>query len=378
MKNFELKTLYLDKVYKDIFERYLIRKKMITKSFLDDKEQRPENLEITKCPLVGLKKLFILLTLFEDVNSNSSIYNFDRLIDVGLVKENNTLGNNENEVAYTADIIDEAVRLMKTYKRDIVKFIKRDDRELLRYLSEKSEAKEFWKNVDRSSRMFICTDINGNPFELNRDFDAIVEQVDDLYSGCNYFESRGEGLLFDLFQNRSIELDIGSIRDNLIEGLYYSKNNSATFVSGIFSNTVPTKITDCVDSVYYTVQARLPNEINILPMPQSLDEVLKMRKSPYIKSFRNVMNEWSYYVGEGEYKLAEKIKKDLIIANRQLDHLDRYKRFSQSPYTRVFNVLGGFVPYLNVLLCIINLIEPYVTECIQEKNQWVLLTKDIL
>lgn len=70
MKNFELKTLYLDKIYKDTFERYLIRKKMITKSILDNKEQSLEDLEIIKRPLIGFKKLLILLTLFENIDSN--------------------------------------------------------------------------------------------------------------------------------------------------------------------------------------------------------------------------------------------------------------------------------------------------------------------
>lgn len=86
----------------------------------------------------------------------------------------------------------------------------------MRYWSKKFEEKEFGKNIDRN-RMFICTDINDKLLELNRDFNTIVEQVDNLFSGGYSFKSVDRRLFFSLFQNRSIELDIGYIRDNLIE-----------------------------------------------------------------------------------------------------------------------------------------------------------------
>lgn len=82
MNSFELKTVYLDTLYKDTFERYLIRKKLITKTMLDTNEERSNDLEPLKLPLAGLKKLLVLLTLFENVDSDSSIYDFSRLIDL--------------------------------------------------------------------------------------------------------------------------------------------------------------------------------------------------------------------------------------------------------------------------------------------------------
>ena len=377
MHSFELKTVYLDTLYKDIFERYLIRKKLITKTIIDSNEQKSDNLEPLKLPLTGLKKMLVLLTLFENVDSNSSIYDFSRLIDMGLVNENSTIGTKENNVAYSDEYISEATRLMNIYKRDIIRFLKRKDRVELKFLQTRSEAKEFWKTVDNKDRFYICTDVNGKPLELDSDYDNIIANPDILYSGGNYFMNPEDGLIFDLVNNRHIDLDIGSIRDNLIEGLFYSKKQGASFASGIFSDIHSTNTIECIDSVYYTIQARLPNEVNILPMPQCLDDVLKMRKSPYIHSFRKVMNEWCSYVETGEYLLANKISKDLVKANKALDHLDRYKRFSQSPYTRVFNLFGGLVPYLGILLGGISFVEPYIIEHLQEKNQWTLLTKNL-
>lgn len=350
MNSFELKTVYLDTLYKDTFERYLIRKKLITKTMLDTNEERSNDLEPLKLPLAGLKKLLVLLTLFENVDSDSSIYDFSRLIDLGLVKEKSVLEISENNIAYSDENISEATRLMSIYKRDILGFIKRKDREQLEYLRTRSEAKEFWKTIDKNDRYYTCTDANGNPLELDRDYRTIIANPDILYSSGNYFTSPEEGFAFCVTKNRSIELDIGSIRDNLIEGLFYSKKHGASFASGVFSDIRSTNTIKCIDSVYYTIQARLSNEVNVLPMPQCLDEVLKMRQSPYIHSFRKIMNEWCGYVKMGEYRLADKIYKDLVKANKALDHLDRYKRFSQSPYTRVFNLVGGLIPYLGPFL----------------------------
>ena len=212
---------------------------------------------------------------------------------------------------------------------------------------------------------------------MDRDYRTIIANPDILYSSGNYFTSPEEGFAFCVTKNRSIELDIGSIRDNLIEGLFYSKKHGASFASGVFSDIRSTNTIKCIDSVYYTIQARLSNEVNVLPMPQCLDEVLKMRQSPYIHSFRKIMNEWCGYVKMGEYRLADKIYKDLVKANKALDHLDRYKRFSQSPYTRVFNLVCVLIPYLGPFLGGISFVEPYIVEHIQEKNQWVLLTKNL-
>lgn len=89
------------------------------------------------------------------------------------------------------------------------------------------------------------------------------------------------------------------------------------------------------------------------------------------------MNEWCSYVEEGEFVLAEKISKDLVKANKALTHLNRYKQFSQSPYTRVFNLLGGLIPCFGILLSAINFVEPYIIENIQERIQWTLLTKNL-
>lgn len=377
MNSFDFNTLFLDSVYKDTFERYCIRKRLITKTFDESHSSDISDLELIKTPLKGIKKLLVWLTLFEYVDSNSSIYDFTKLIDIGLIKESNFLSQSvDDSEVYCDEYVNAAKSLMKIYKHDVIKHIKNKDKQELHDLQVRSESRDFWKTIDASQRLFLCSDNLGNPLNLDKDYDKIIDSVDDLSGVATCFDNFQHKLDIGLILSRNISLDIGSIRDNLIEGLYHSDNNKMTYVSGLFSNVNHTFITEYIDSIYYTVKASLPNEVNVLPMPQSIEEVIKMRKSPYIKSFRSVMQEWSHYVNQGEYLLAEKIRKDLVKANTQLEKLERYKRFSISPYVRIFNLIGGQIPVLGSILGVISFIEPTITNHIQNKNGWVLLTKD--
>lgn len=378
MSNLNFDTLFLDSVYKNLFERYCIRQGLITKRFDDYIEQSAKDLEILKSPLRGIKQLLIWLTLFEFIDSDSSIYDFSRLVDIGLVKESNFLSDPEvNSDIFCGEYYDVAIDLMRIYKHDIIKHIKNKDKQELKSLQLYAESRDFWKEIDPSQRKFFCVDDHGNLLSLEKNYDEIIEKADALYAAATSFEDIEKRFAFMLIWNRDINLDIGSIRDNLMLGLYHSDNNKMTFASTLFSNLFQSHTIDCIDSIYYTVQASLPNEVNVMPMPQSLNDVLKMRNSPYIKSFRSVMEEWSSYINSGEYVLAEKIKKDLVRANRQLEKLEKYKKFSTSPYTRVFNLLGGQIPYLGNILGVLSFLEPLAINHTQKKNGWALLTKSI-
>jgi len=129
--------------------------------------------------------------------------------------------------------------------------------------------------------------------------------------------------------------------------------------------------------MYYITRVNLSNEVNILPAPQTLKDVLEFRKSPYIKSFRNRLIEWSHYKEKGEYKLAEKMKSDFIKANQSLKRIGKYKEFSKSPYFRISILLGGILNiYAGIALGTASFIEPYLIDYFSEKNNFILLTKD--
>lgn len=345
MKNKQaFKTLFLDSNYQDVFENYCKRKKLIS-----------ENIEIDKCPLTGIKKLFILLTLFEYIDSDCSIYDYSRIIELGLVSENCILKNNNDNILEIGNYSEQSVELLKLYKKDVVKYIK--------------------KNNNDRNKTFLCVSPNNKILSLENDYEELIQNCNLCTSISGAFKRFDEGLIYSFFHNYDIEHIINIIKSNLTVGLYYSDTQDITFASSIFSEFSKCKHTDYVDNIYYTIRTQLPNEVNILPMPQTLNDVLKMRKSPYITSFRNTINEWSIYIEEGNLYLAKKIEKDLVKANKMLERLEKYKKFSQSPYCRVFNLLGSFIPYLSNVLSITSFAETYIIDNIQQKYGWTLITK---
>lgn len=373
MSKFSFDTVFLDRGYKATFERYCIRQRLVTRSFDDNIDVSPNNLEIIPEPLVGIKDLLTLLTLFESIDSNSSIYNFNRLIECGLIKENNSINSNDNPLASYDDFyIKSAIDLMNIYKKDVIKYIKRCDRNNLKGLQKHSEAKEFWKEITHRMRTFYCISPNGDEiWDLVSDYEKIINNCDE----CNSLMSRD--MEKALVYNNNVENVVGSLRDNLIEGLYRSEQASIPFASSIFYDNPSFNNIKPIGDMYQTVKIHLPNEVNILPRPQTFEDVMRMRNSPYIKSFRKVMSEWSKYISKGEFKLAAKMKKDIIKANHNLEKLKKFTKVYDSMGARVFRVLGGMIPEISISLGIeiIDILEPYVVQYVQNKNGWVLLTK---
>ena len=173
-----------------------------------------------------------------------------------------------------------------------------------------------------------------------------------------------------------LKKQIGSIKDNLIEGLYFSEKKHMPFASAIFSNSYYSTDLATIDDVYYTVKVHLPEDANILPMPRTFAEVERMRKSPYIRSFRSVMNEWSSYIENGDFNSAGKMKNDIIKANKNLEHLERFKKiYSSVPYALITTLAGAEIRELSYILGLISIANPLIYTYLQRKNGWTLLTK---
>lgn len=118
------------------------------------------------------------------------------------------------------------------------------------------------------------------------------------------------------------------------------------------------------------MQTSLPCEVNILPMPTTLQDVWNMRKHPAISAFRKVMCEWNHYIQTEDINAAVKIKKDVIKANHYLENLGKYKKFSLSPYVRTGLFVAGFIPILSNIVNIYSYAEPYIFNYIEGKHSW--------
>jgi hypothetical protein len=265
------------------------------------------------------------MVLFEHIDSYSTSLDLSGLIELGLINVDAFFNNG----IMINDVYNKkAAEIMAAYKDDVIKYIRN------------SQYEKFYKRTLNSKKeiSLFCMSPDQRILSLFDNFDEIVSNCDRLYvadAPFSFSEDNGiNRILYCAIQNANVDIIIPSIKRYLAAGICLSEKNGTIFCSDIFKKPSLTKKTNIVDSIYYTVRAKLPDEINILPMPQTLDDVIELRKSPYIKSFRAVMSEWSHYIERGEFALASKVKNDAIRANRNLERLKKYKKFSTSPYTR--------------------------------------------
>ena len=155
------------------------------------------------------------------------------------------------------------------------------------------------------------------------------------------------------------------------------------------------------ESKIYLIQCNYISDLQIIPVPETLEDVFKFRSDPNLISFRKVMNTWINYLENGDYETANKMKKDLKKANEALRSLEKYKRVSNHMVSRTFKLAGTLVPYLLAALAskednidplalitagtavsyasdiadVAEYIESCVIDKIEEKYKWSLMVK---
>ena len=330
--------IILDYHYCDILGTMCIRNGLIT-----DFKEEPSNknssqwIKEDRSPLAGMKKLLILLTLYERIDFSTPL-DISKLVDIGLVDDTPIKFNLDSKIitGETDPFRSEVLLLFNIYKSNIVKILKNRHEVPLSY----QKITEIL-NIGLNSSFSDSFTENNNNIQEKLTY-KIIEGM--FYETCASLRKttilKNTTYYSNLFENSNLEIK-------------FSKKN--------------------IENIYYIVQVQLPNEINILPMPQTLNEALEMRNSPYLYSFRKVFAEWSNYLYKGEISLAEKIAKDLVKANQNLSRLERYRKFTQSPYFRVANLIGGEIPILSTILNITLFTTSFIEEKVQRDNEWILM-----
>ena len=115
--------------------------------------------------------------------------------------------------------------------------------------------------------------------------------------------------------------------------------------------------------------------VSSLPVPQNIDEALRLRKREEIASLRNIFLEWSHHLYSGNIDEAQYIKKsfDEAIAFMEKRRIDSNKK--KSILRCCFEALGNQIPYISNLL---GAISPFLNRkslLAEERHKWILLTK---
>ena len=270
----------------------------------------------------GYREFLFLIMMYEHLDSSISDYSWDTFIEEGIIDENkscivNGHGGFRDGIDNEFGCVDQAKQIASFYKEDLLrsiyKRIKDETGYVINDLTFYKDNKKFSLNND--FRIVFDLLING-------DFEVDLSQFNHYYS--SFFERRIPDITFH-------EIDPTDYLYNLIDSIYLSEFANVSYASSIFRMSNKQKSIDDIEKVYLT-QCKYISDLQIIPMPETFDDVFKFRKDENLISFRKVMNQWVKYVESGEFVLAQKMKSDLIKANCALEHLGKYKRVSNCKF----------------------------------------------
>ncbi len=346
---FSFDCLHLDSNYADLFYACMINNRIISE-YSEDARIRQDNFFEFKRKLIGIKKLLSLMVLFEKMDFlYAEPYDHSRVIELGLM--------DPSSIAFARQAEDYGKRLSGLASQESNLVLKLFRKEIIRrykfnYTSDDSDPKYKAAVTEK---------------KFNEYYDEYLlsglYQKDGLYT----FEQMTKHFFHRSLDRYSFDL---SICLDPINKRTYCSDFVVDYNQDLSAQNHPKKL---IDDIYYIVKIRLPDEINIMPMPQTLNQALKMRNSPYLKSFRNVMKEWMYYIDEGEILLSNRIKNDVIKANQSLSKLESYRKFQKSPFVRLCNFVGGFIPIISNVLNVANFASSFIEDSIEKRNEWALM-----
>lgn len=363
--NYSFDNVFLDYNYTQIFTELCKKNNLIQKTFQGYTEK------YEGIPLIGEKKLLRTMVLYDKIDFASSVYDCSILIDKGFVAEKSICSSDiEPEIQQET----EAVTIMSAYKKDIIRLLKKDFKENLKVLQDPQypETADLWKNIINTNDILYNIYVSKNKkLNLKDDYNTILENLDTLSCSGSFEETFLRNYIID-----QINSLIG-IRHNIAYSIMASKKFNSIYMCDFLNGHNKLHPVMPEENTYAFIKTRLPDEVNILPMPQTIDDVFRMRKHPSLKAFRKVLNEWNYYINNDDVKAAQKIKKDIVSANHELEKLGKVKKFINSPITRTGLFLFGFIidlglknSFLSGVLNTIDYVEPSITTGLTNKFSW--------
>ena len=352
---YNFKKVFLDLQYEDSFLSLCQREKLITK-YKSGLELSPNSvMKYTKYK----QRVLCYLALFETLDFSRGLIDLSPLVNRGIINEDSNC-NSDKTIKYDKEFVEQADTMLLYGKKDVVSRVTSD---YLQDLKEYKKSHPGWG--DKVKKIWLGVANGNGGLSFNKDYESIIKNFDSLF---DYNFDTDYGNVYD---------DIICIRNSLIQGLYSSMTTDAVYASSIFQLHSSKPTPQLVDDIYYLVETKLPDEANVLPMPSTIDEALRMKESSELKSFRSVMSEWCYYYSNNEFGLAEKIHKDIVKANKQFENLERFRKFASSPYTQVVCLLGGCLPYPAIAhpVAFTGFISPFLAHGLQQKYTWALMTK---
>lgn len=375
MKNI-FKKIFLDSIYLQSFEQISLEEGFVSKRY--DGKYPTEFIDYNYLNRNALKKrTLLLLTLFEEFDSDFTTLDLSRFINEGMVSEDALLirDHERNSKRFSSPAIS------KSTHKDLI------------LLCEKAVQTAFKvsKSTLISHHLRTCppgfytkSDFfqkSGAPLPAGffwndaRNFDKLglekvyLKLVDHLMEHGDF--SAEEELNPKI--PTSFARFLWRIKFNFEECSYHAIANNAAFASGICKNSTATNKIELVDDLDYFVQTKLTDELRILPEPKCLIDVFKLRKKKEVVRLREILSIWCEALSKGDANLEFKIRKDIRKASDALRYLESWREYQKSQINLWINTLGGNIPALSQILSIVTVVGFFYERIAEKRNTWVNL-----
>lgn len=120
-------------------------------------------------------------------------------------------------------------------------------------------------------------------------------------------------------------IDMDFELSSIISLMKMSETYCAPFVSKRIPCTSKKTEVDNMHKVFKLCLIQMKDEIKYIPKIESIDDLLRLREKKEIKRFREVLFEWKSLMNNGDIELAEKIRSDIVKANKEISNLNKWK-----------------------------------------------------
>lgn len=303
------------------------------------------------------KFLLFSLVLFDRIDaSHLSMFNMDKLIDLGVVDEHahmveahlsnmdqtsllfhkldTSLYQHDQKLAQARDFAEE---IMIANKEKIIRAIKKQEKmHEYHFVNESELAKNY--------KLWLCD--------------------------CEFWASARE-------INHAKD-SMGILKESIMYGIYDSMISGSIYFDGSILPThhgVQSPVDVTAEDVSQIMNIDLSPELYHLPIPSTFSEAILLRNRPEILSFRNVFFEWCKAIKQGDIEMATRIKKDISIAQKELDKYYKWEEQKTKLFSCITEVLISQIPYLSNVVGAISPFQTRDTLRKKSKNSWILLLK---
>ena len=303
------------------------------------------------------KFLLFALVLFDKIDaSHLSMFNMDKLIDLGIVDEHAHMVESHLINMDQTSLLFQNLDVSMYQSNDVLSMAKSTAEEIMIANKEKI-VRAILKQERVHERNLIDAD------EISKNYTKWLRDCEFWASATNFHTAKES---------------MGILKESIMYGLYDSIISGSIYYDGTISSTTRRalgKFDITAEDVCRIMNIDLSPELYHLPIPSTISEAIMLRNRPEILAFRNIFFEWCRAIKQGDIDMAVRIKRDVDLAKKELNKYYKWESSKIKLFSCITDIIIGKIPYLSD---IVGAVSPFQTRNIlrkKNKNSWILLLR---